>query len=156
MITDVRPRSSRSSARSIWISVGRSMFEVASSRIRMRGSASSARAIEISWRSPAEVAGSALAHHVVEAAVQPRRDPVDTDRRRGVAHLLVGRVRPREADVVGDRAREQERILQHHAQLPAVAAQLHVAHVDAVDPHGSLARVVEARDQLGHGRLAAA
>ena len=27
-----------------------------------------------------------------------------------------------EADVVGDRAREQERILQHHAQLPAIAA----------------------------------
>jgi len=45
---DVRPRKSRSSAFSIRISVGRSMFEVASSRIRMRGSARSARAIEIS------------------------------------------------------------------------------------------------------------
>ena len=49
MISDVRPRRSRSSARSIRISVGRSMFEVASSRIRIRGSASRARAIEIPY-----------------------------------------------------------------------------------------------------------
>ena len=49
-------------------SVGRSMFDVASSRIRMRGSASSARAIEISWRSPAESPDAALAHLVLEPA----------------------------------------------------------------------------------------
>ena len=48
MISDVRPRSSVSNARSISTSLGRSMLEVASSRIRMRGSATSARAIEIS------------------------------------------------------------------------------------------------------------
>ena len=54
MMIDVRPESSVSSARSIRISVGRSMFEVASSRIRIRGSARRARAIEISCRSPAE------------------------------------------------------------------------------------------------------
>jgi hypothetical protein len=53
MMIDVRPASSRSKARSIRISLGRSMFDVASSRIRMRGSARSARAIEMSWRSPA-------------------------------------------------------------------------------------------------------
>jgi len=50
MMSEVRPRRSRSSARSIRTSVGRSMFDVASSRIRIRGSARRARAIEISWR----------------------------------------------------------------------------------------------------------
>jgi hypothetical protein len=48
MISDVRPRSSVSKARSIRTSLGRSMFEVASSRIRIRGSATRARAIEMS------------------------------------------------------------------------------------------------------------
>ena len=74
MMIDVRPCRSRSSAFSIRISVGRSMFDVASSRIRMRGSASSARAIEISCRSPAERPGAALAHDVSEPLVEARRD----------------------------------------------------------------------------------
>ena len=44
MMIDVLPARSRSNAFSITISVGRSMFDVASSRIRIRGSARSARA----------------------------------------------------------------------------------------------------------------
>ena len=50
----VRPASSRSSPVSIARSVRTSTFEVASSRIRIRGSASSARANAISCRWPAE------------------------------------------------------------------------------------------------------
>ena len=123
MMIDVRPRSRRSSARSIRISVGRSMFEVASSRIRMRGSASSARAIEISWRSPAE-RPAPPSRTGVQALVEAPRDPLDADRARDVLHLGLRRLRMGEADVVGDRAGEQERVLQHDAELPPVSAQL--------------------------------
>ena len=134
MITEVRPRSSRSRARSIWISVGRSMFDVASSRIRMRGIGQQRPRDRDQLPLAGGQAAAALAHLVVEPAVQPRGDPVDADRCRRLAHLLVGRVGPREADVVGDGAREQERVLEHDAQLAPVAAQLHVAQVDGRPP----------------------
>ena len=49
----------------------------------MRGSASSARAIEISCRSPAERPDAALANRVLEAAVEPRRDDRSTPIARG-------------------------------------------------------------------------
>ncbi len=101
----------------------------------MRGSASSARAIEISCRSPAERPGAALAHLVCEPAVQASDQPVEADRARGLAHLGVGRLGAAEADVVGDRAREQERVLQHDAELAPVARELHLAQVRAVDSH---------------------
>ena len=52
MTKAVRPCSRRASASWMICSVCVSMLEVASSRIRMRGSASSARAKEISWRWP--------------------------------------------------------------------------------------------------------
>ena len=75
---------------------------------------------------------------------------------RDVGDLLVGRARLGEADVVGDRSREQERVLQHDAELPAVRAQLDAAQVVAVDEHRAVVRVVEAPDELRGRRLAAA
>ena len=121
----------------------------------MRGSASRARAIEISCRSPAERPAPPFAHDVVEAILEPRGDAVDADRRRGGDHLLVGRLGAAEADVVGDRAAEQERILEHDTELAAVRAQLDVPQVDAVDADRAPAGVVEAGDQLRRRRLAA-
>src|SRR6185312_2070638 len=56
-------------------------------------------------------AGAALAHLVLEAAVQPPQQPVEADRGGRVAHVRVARAGPGEADVVGDRAREQEWVL---------------------------------------------
>ena len=156
MITDVRPSSSVSNACSIRISLGRSMFDVASSRIRIRGSARSARAIEMSCRSPAERPEPPSRTTWSRPSVEAGRDPVDADRVRRGRDLLVGRLGPPEADVVGDRAAEQERVLEDDAELPADRAQLHVAQIGAVDAHGALERVVEARDQLRGRRLAAA
>ena len=54
MTTAVRPASRRRRPSSMRPSVWRSTFEVASSRIRMRGSAASARANATSWRWPAD------------------------------------------------------------------------------------------------------
>ena len=122
----------------------------------MRGSARSARAIEISWRSPAERPEPPSRTVVLEPAREPRRDAVDADRRRGRRDLLVGRVGLREADVRRDRAAEEERILQDDAELAAVRAQLHFAEVDAVDAHRALVGVVEAADEARERRLAAA
>ncbi len=132
------------------------MFEVASSRTRMRGSASSARAIEMSCRSPAERPGAALAHRVLQAAREPRRNTVDADGGGRSLDLLVGRVGLREADVRGDRAAEEERILEHDAQLAPVRAELDVAQVVPVHAHRSLVGVVVAADQPCERRLAVA
>ena len=101
-------------------------------------------------------AGAALAHLVLEPALEAARDAVDADRARDVLHLLVGRLGLREADVVGDRAGEQERVLEHDAELAAVGAQLERAQVVAVDADRALVRVVEAADELRGRRLAAA
>ena len=155
MISEVRPCSSRSSARSISSSVGRSMFDVASSRIRIRGSASSARAIEISWRSPADSPLPPSRHRMVEALREAPREAVQREHRRRLGHLLVGRLGAREADVVRDRPREQERILEHDAELAPVGAQVELPQVDSVDAHAAVARVVEPRDQLGQRGFAA-
>src|SRR6266536_6241974 len=87
---------------------------------------------------------AALAHLVVEAVLEPRSDAVDTDRSSRLAYLLVARLGAREADVVRDRAGEQERVLQDDAQLPAVRTQLDLAQVVAVDAHRTLVGVVEA------------
>ena len=54
----VRPRSSRAIASWIRSSVRVSTLDVASSRTRMRGSASAARAMESSWHWPCESAVS--------------------------------------------------------------------------------------------------
>ena len=51
---------------------------------------------------------------------------------------------------------EQIRILEHHAELLPVVAGVERPGVDAVDAHGAARRVVEARDETDHCRLAAA
>ena len=51
---------------------------------------------------------------------------------------------------------EQERVLEHDAELPAVGAQLERAQVVPVDQDRAVVRVVEAPDELRGRRLAAA
>ena len=101
-------------------------------------------------------AGAALAHDVVESLLEACGHAVDADRRRGLAHLFVGRVGTGETDVVRDRAGEQEGILEHDAELAPVTVQLQLAEVCAVHRDRSVVGVVEAADQLGSRRFAAA
>ena len=49
---------------------------------------------------------------------------------------------------------EEERLLGHDAELAAQRGERHVREVVPVDQHPARGRVVEARDQLGHRRLA--
>ena len=58
--------------------------------------------------------------------------------------------------VVADRAAEQKRLLEHHADVPAEVARGQLAHVDAVEQHPARVDVVEAADQVHERRLAAA
>ena len=51
---------------------------------------------------------------------------------------------------------EEERILEHDAELAAVRAELELAQVVAVDADRAVVRVVEAPHELRRGRLAAA
>ena len=133
MMIDVRPRSSRSSACSIRISVGRSMFDVASSRIRMRGSARSARAIEISWRSPAESPAppsrtSCRSPRSKRRAM--RSTPTACATSATSSSVASGWAKRMLSAIVPG---EEERILEHDAELAAVRAQLELAQVAAVD-----------------------
>src|SRR5205823_12878167 len=54
------------------------------------------------------------------------------------------------------RAREQERFLEHDAELLADVGQLQIAYVVAVESYGARLRVVEPRRQAREGRLARA
>ena len=91
-----------------------------------------------------------------EPGVEAASDPVDADRLRDVGHHLVRRLGPREADVVGDRSREEERVLQDDSELAAVRAQLERPQVVAVHADRAVVGVVEAPDELRGRGLAAA
>ncbi len=69
---------------------------------------------------------------------------------------LVGRVRGAVAEVAGDRPAEQEGPLGDDPDEAPEVLLAEVADVDAVDRHRSPGHVVEARDQVDQGRLAAA
>ena len=66
------------------------------------------------------------------------------------------RVGPTVRDVVSDRDREEERLVEDHADVVAQARQRDVADVAAVDPHRAIGDVVEASEQARDGALAGA
>ena len=98
----------------------------------------------------------ALADHRVVAVRQLLDELVRLRGARRPLDLLVGRVEDAEGDVLAHGRREEERILGDDADLAAQRAARDVAHVDAVDEHAALGRVVEARHERGERRLARA
>ena len=151
-----RPSRIASRARSTTVSLWRSSDDVASSRMSTRGRARKARASARSWRSPADRVWprscTGVSRPWGSRSTRSRR-PDHVDR---FVDLGVGRVGAPEAQVRAHRAREEERLLGHDAQLAAQRVQRHRAHVHAVEQHAALGGVVEAVGQLGHGRLARA
>ena len=67
--------------------------------------------------------------------------------------LLVGDRCPPQADVRGNRAREQVDILQHQAEHRAQLVERHVPDVDAIYQDPPLADVIEAQQQIDQGGL---
>src|SRR4029077_8164540 len=73
---------------------------------------------------------------------------------RGRTHLLVGCVGFADAQVFRNRTIEQQRFLEHHADVVSKRAKLNIAHVDSVDPDASGLRIKGAMQQHERSRLA--
>ena len=137
-------------------SVRTSTFEVASSRMRMRGSASSALANAISCRCPAE---SATPRSPTSASKPPGRRLMNSPAPIASAAASTSSADgggPPEVDVLAHRPAEQESLLRHDSQLAAQALRLQLTQVVPVDQHAAALRVIEARHQLREGALAGA
>ncbi len=74
----------------------------------------------------------------------------------GDAHFLVGGVRLADAEVVGERAVEQQRLLEHHADVPPQRGQLQAADIHAVDLDDAGLRVEGAVQKRDRRRFAGA
>src|SRR6185295_9916952 len=122
----VRPASSRRSPCSICDSVRTSTFEVASSRIRMRGSAAAARANATSCRCPADRC--------------PPRSPTSVSYPSG----------SRSMNSCAPTACAAARI---SSSVASGCPNARLSRIVAVDQHAPLVGVVEARDQLRQRRL---
>ena len=152
----VRPSITSARADLMRLSVVASTLEVASSRIRMRGSASSARAIATRWRWP-------------PLRVRPR-SPTSVSRPSGRSSSELAqagalrrgqrprRRRPRDARRRCCRAAWRRTGTRRRRPAPsrAAARRGRRAHVDAVHQHAAARDVVEARDQHHERGLAGA
>ena len=99
---------------------------------------------------------AALGDRARVAVRQPLDERLGVHRARRAAHALVVDRRVAEADVVGDRAREQVHVLQHQAEQPAHVGEIELADVDAVDRDPAARHVVEPQQQVDQRRLARA
>jgi hypothetical protein len=72
---------------------------------------------------------------------------------RRLRDLLVGRVRPREADVLAHRVREQERLLENERNRAAHIREPQLPDVVSVETDDAIVRVVQPRQQSGDGAL---
>ena len=97
--------------------------------------------------------GPPLMDDAVEAA-ETLHHILYSDGTQRLAQLGVARPRAGEAHVVAHRAREQERLLNHHPDLGPQAGEGGVAQVMAVDAHRAGRRVVQPHDESGDGRFA--
>ena len=99
---------------------------------------------------------AALADLRVVAGGEIGDERVGSDGVRGRFDLGAGGAGPAEGDVVGDRACEEEALLRNDPELAAERLLGDAAQVGAVDRDPPVARVVEAREQLGDRGLSRA
>jgi len=69
----------------------------------------------------------------------------------GLFHLRLGGQGPAKADVVGNCARKEKRILRDEADLLVERVLRDLAHILAVNRHAAIADIVEAPDQVADG-----
>ena len=150
-----RPRAAPSL---ICCSVEASTAEVASSRTRIRGSASSARAIATRWRWPPLSVSPRSPTRVVVAVGQRSMKSWACARRaaRSISSRACVGAAARVGDVVGDGGGEQERRVVDDRDRLAQRDGVDVAHVGAVDEHRAGVDVVEPREQRDERGLARA
>ena len=107
----VRPCINFSIACSTWCSVPGSRLEVASSSTSTDGSASAARASDTSWRSPADNRRPRSRTSVSRPSGNARKRSRRPSTASALLDVVVGGLRPADADVVAQRAREEEALL---------------------------------------------
>ena len=99
---------------------------------------------------------AALADRRLQAAVVAVDEFERLRAGRGVADFGVGGVRLADAQVFRDRAVEQQRLLEHDADIAAQPDQPEIADIGAVDRDGARLRIERAIEQRQRRRLAAA
>ena len=138
------------------LSVFESIDDVGSSRIRIGASLMNARATQMRWRSPpGEPAPFSPTYRLVRLR-QTLDEVVRVGRLRSLDDLVHGGVELAVADVLLDRPREEQWLLEDDADLLAERGELDLAQVAAVEQHAARFRVVEAGDQADERRLAGA
>ena len=120
----------------------------------MGASLRSARAIERRWRSPPESVAPALADDRVVAVGQALDEGVRVGRPGRRLDLRARGARTPVGDVLGDREREQEGLLEDDRDLLADAAQADLAQVVAVDRDAARPGVDEPGHEAREGALA--
>ena len=80
-------------------------------------------------------------------------EPIGVGQLRGLDDLVVGRVEAAVADVLHDRLREQERLLEDDTELPSQRRLGRVPDVGSVDPRRSALDLVEARQKVNDRRF---
>ena len=124
IMNDVRPTISRSSASRMTASVFESIEDVGSSRIRIGASLRNARATQMRWRSPPESCAPRSPSSVSYPCGSRSMKSWALACLRRLDDLVHRRVEPAVADVLGDRPREEQRLLQDDADLVAQRVQL--------------------------------
>src|SRR5262249_21748528 len=99
---------------------------------------------------------SALAHERLEAIRRIFDEIERLGAYGGIPHFRHRGVRLTDAQVVGNRAIEQQGFLEYHADVVAQCGQLDVADIDAVDQDFARLRIERAVEQCQRGRLAGA
>ena len=92
---------------------------------------------------------AALLHRLVELAGKALDEVQNVDVARSLAQIGLGDSLVAEANVLGQRAGEEKRILQHDGEVLAQRGQIVLADVDAVDENLAGGHVVEAHHQAG-------
>ena len=129
---------------------------VASSRIRIAGSARNARAIVSSCFCPSRQVARLFVDRRVVVLGQRPDEVVRLRRLRRLHDRSSLRVLAAVGDVLANRAGEQPRVLQHHAEHAPQRAALQLADVDAVHANRAAVDVVEPHQQVDERRLAGA
>ena len=97
---------------------------------------------------------AALADDGVVFLVELRDEFVTVRDARHFLDLLARRMRPRERDVLGDRAIEEEVVLQYHAKLSAIIGERHGREIAPIHEHAALLRPMKCQHQTDQCALA--
>ncbi len=152
----VRPRSRRAMAFWMSTSVLVSTELVASSRMRICGSARKALAMVSSCFSPCEMFMEIVVEAGVVALGKCAHEVVGVSSAGGGQHLFLRGSFAAVRDVVVDSAAEEPGVLKHHAvEAPEVVAA-HITDIHPIDGYAALIDLVEAKKQIHQGDLARA